>query len=366
METLNLKFENGLILYQELQWVMYPVNMFLAILNEILEHESKEKCTKLLLDSSAQDAATFYEHINSKSNAKQNITQYLDIINTLGLGETKLTYLSNTKIITNITPHLSKVYQQNYSTKPKIELELVAIGYIKNFLEKLYNKKITYQTINKQITTIAEFTITTEPTTRHQPIKLNINKKERKPSPILQKILINKHIKLDSGKILLWNTYATITSFSYLINLTSNQNQSYKEFFTHLGAMQAKAAVDLQKSLFGVQKDKMFSQIIEQTELIGIGTTTHEKTKEGLKFQLKHNLLHYSKQNKNTQNLETYFVNLIKGTFDFSFNKTTNIEKKQNSYNLIITKNTRKPNSEEIKIDKYINSKNIMVKSSGQ
>lgn len=366
----KVDFYEGHIFLNNLQVTLMPLNSFLCFINEVIENEDKDFIISNLIESLNEDTEILLSNISNKKPKTTIIKEFVTKINSLGIGEISLKQLNNKNIIfSENNQFLNKNYYKIYKKNPKINLEIILFSYLINLIQKIYKKKITYEfskQLNKSILKIKFLTQEIEEKKSIKNYDSNIITKV-KPSPILQKIILNKQIIFKNGKVTLWNTFATFIPLIGLINFASKLPREYDIFLEGLGAMQGKAAVGLQKKIFGIKKKAMFKQIIEQTELIGIGKTEFELNEKSLIFTLNNNLIeHYSQFYKKEEIylIKTLFESLIKGAYDFSFE--INSEKKDYKNKKILQNNSNERNltKKEKIIDNYINAKALIVKPS--
>ena len=364
----KLDFRQGFVFYKETQCFLFPLNYFLTIIYFIHKKENTKSFENILKKASYNDALIFANKLNKITNTKK-INLFLENLNNLGLGEIKLLRSNNNQLIFKI----EKLYLSNFSkkifkkNKEKLIPEIIFIKYIENFLEIILKRKnsYSYKIINN--TMIIHFTINEQ---ELKIKKINFKYPQIKSgniSTLMKKVIISRNIKSKNGILKIWTTNGTLIPYCFLLNILKEiDNNKYLEFFKALGKTQGKASVNMHKKLFGTKNSKVFWQVINISDISGLGKNDIKKqTPEKLKFN--HNLNSYYNQYYNYSDYELFIEHLISmyiGIYESSFNKEVKaiidgdyIELKE------IKSSSPKSNKIEKEIEEYLETK-ILVSTS--
>lgn len=373
-EKENLKFVNGLIFNNEIQCYLFPINSFLCILNELInKNDTETKIIEKLKKSSKIDSEIILENLNFKQTNIHKLKSYVEFINSLGMGKIELKTFSSEKILFHLKKNiLSLMYTKLYNEKPRIDLEYILVGYLENFASKLLKKEVTATLIKKnQENSLISITIT-ENKINLKPTKYyyEIPQKKYETSNTLKKIINGKHIHIEKGTFSIWNMFCVLCPYFYFIELTKENKNENEQFFKNLGRMQGKAATDIQTQIYGIKGKKVFLSVIEQSEISAMGKIDI-LNKNPLQFKIINNLAsHFNNFYKYEEfvNFMIYFENNIKGVYETSFNKKTEIIKKKGivTLKIISEKDIGKFSDEEKNINKIIKMKSLITKSSLQ
>jgi hypothetical protein len=370
MENLaqKIEFRGGLIFFHSLQFMFFPINSFLCVLNEINEkEENKEKIIKIFRTSSYIDSEIISrEIINSGIPDSMLIEEFLNKINSLGFGKVELEFIKKDYIsfvLTNLT--MTNNYTELFKKKPKVFPEEIIVGYLEKFIEILYKKRIKSKIINSGHNFILNIGI--EILNEEKPYKKSKfyydTKSEEGSSEVVNQVVIGEHINIKDGILTMWGTFGIFVPYFFLIELTSKLGKNYNKFFEALGRMQGRCAVSLQKDMFGVEKEKLLRQVLEQSDLVGFGKI--EIIKENpLKYKLKNNLetfFNYFYKSNHYENIRIFINNDFKGIYDFLCEKMTKIFFSKEIYSLKILKKTPDLSQKERELYKYIEPKSIVV-----
>lgn len=368
--TKKLEFRNGLVFNSEkTQFYMFAVNIFMLIFNNLLKNESTQKVKSILIESTQIDAKIFAKKLKRYKDKKVIIKKFLDIINDFGYGEIKLKFSNEDKLIFFIKKSfLSSSYKNIFSKTPKVIPEIIICGYLKYFLEEIYSKKINYSISTKNDDSIYfEFKLGKQISNKSNLDYQYQIVNNTSLSNILKKVIINKHIKIEKGIFNIWGTYALIFPYFFLIELFSKLDfNKYNLFFEDLGSIQAKTATEILIKKFGYNKNKIFKSTLEQSEILGGGKIIFN-LKENQKIEIKNNLTNYFSKYYTMDKiklLKKYNLYLVKGAFEFSYNKQTKIKINNKNYNLQIIKNIRNLSEKEKEIYNILNIKTMSIKSS--
>ena len=369
----EVEFSDGLLYKDNVQMYLTPINVFILILNKILETEDEVTCRKIFRDAIKKDAKIIYEQNKSKKISNlQKIEFILNFINTLGIGKIILKFNTNNKLVfIQDKKILSNIYFNLFKTEPKILLEEIFCGYLEESISLLF-KKETLCEIKKENNIIKYEVLITQNNLKDNEKQIfsyeQKNNSINEKSNSLKRVIVNKHLIINEGICTLWGVYAILIPYCYFIELTKKlDREKYDSFFENLGILLGSVSVDLQRQLFGISKD-LFKQVAEQTELVGTGKNQYSFNEENvLDFKYINNLEKHFK-NKYSENelflIKLYFRSLIRGVYQSSFEKTSLIEinKDEESFRLIPKNTTYELNKTQEKIKKYLNTKIIINK----
>ncbi len=369
---MKLVFSNGGLYYENMQFLIFPSNSFLTILHHLNKNYPRERVVKMIRGASKIDSKIYYDKIKDKKipiNLK--ISKYLEFINSLGIGETKIFRFTPDKIYFNVQNLvMTQTYNYTFEEKPEVFPEEIIVGFIKHFLENLLERKIDAEIESvKNSNLILKFNLRGRKKHLANKHAYPEEKYSTEINQISKKILSNKHLKLRCGVLQLWGIYATILPYFFLIELTKNFKEEDIEFFKTLGRMQGKAAVGIQQDSFGIEKEFLFKQILQQFDFIGMGTVRLLQIEPKVEFILKNNFsTHYKKYYSNEEYffLENYFVNDVRGIYESIYGITVEIIKKidrlNKYYKLVKIMDFRELSLYEREIDSFVNAKILINK----
>lgn len=360
----KLIFNNGKIYLDKIQFFLFPINSFLCLINEILKKETKENIEKILITSSKNDSLINPSEMKNKP-FKIIIDELLKKINNFGLGEIELKYIVKNKLtfICKETK-ISKYYLKIYKKQPSVPIEIIFVGFLKNFIEKYYSKETNYKYKLNNNTITIEISISEKNLKNKKENHFYEIDKNTSISNTIKRIIINKLMTSKKGTLKIWNIPILILPYFYFINLYSSlKEEKYSKFIEILGIMQGRSAVKSQMRIFGLKNnEKLLKSVSEQSELLG-GGVIEIKNITPFKYYINNNLKeHFSKfySEKELKLVETYFINLVRGVYEESYKTKSNLEIRK-SLN-IITKSNKKENSKiEDEVSHIINMKNIII-----
>ncbi len=327
-QNLNLEFRNGFVYFENLRSIIFPINAYLLIIHELSSILSKKILENKLTTWSKIDSLNFFKKLPKKISKLEKIKLSLILLNKIGLGELNLKKISNNKIKINFNNHLSIYYNKLFSEKAKVLPEILLIIFFKNILELIYSKKVNFKidlkTSEVEYTLLENLKINTQINTflETKTFSFSINS-------LIKKILISKHLKLDFGKLRIWNIRIMSIPIITILSIFNFINKNNKSFLPNFAISQGIIAAKTQKIQFGISNNKvLLEKVLLQSELLGIGKLNYNiEDSENFNFSFNLGLIEYEKlfSKKELQSFKIYSCNLVKGIFNLIYNKNTNL-----------------------------------------
>lgn len=325
----KIDFREGLVYFKNIQFFLFSINSILCLINKIFEYENLKTIYDILENISKDDSFLISENSKNIKSIKGKILYFLNIINSIGIGEVNIKILSKEKIIFKIDNCiLSKAYFKIFKKKPIIKIEYLNAFFIKNFLECLFNKEIEQKIkINNKNELIFLYKINPNKS------KFCFNKanyylkKDKNINDLLKKIIINKQIIIKDGYFNLLGSYAVIFPIYFVFNLYNNLDpKKYSSYLINLGYVHGICAVEFLKQKYGFDKKKLLSIICQQSSIVGVGKIKVINF-EPFKFQISNNFQRYYKYFliENINVFYFYFYNVFKGAYDKILNNNSEI-----------------------------------------
>jgi len=413
----NLKFKQGFVFIEDIETIIFPMEIFLIFFNEL--YLSDKQNFEIKLKQIILEDVKNIININLKLNKEITLIKFVNFINKLGFGEINLINKKNNFLIFKIkkqilTKYYLKIFKQNKNSD--LFFEKILIYYIQFFLElknnNKYNVIIKNKSINNEIFLFYEQIINTEnifsinknnnniisifnnlnsyklinfknifPITLNENImnynkinKYNIDNNlylnqfnlKKSISNLIIKVIVSNHFKLDSGILKLWNAFAVLINQIFFLELLNSLNsiKNGNIIIKDIGFIQGIIAVKMKKQKFGVSKENLLKQVIENSQLLGYGKAKFKQINEGIIIELDCFILSYNKNKYNSKNyiniLEEYYFNMCLGilveiyNLDFEIIKISNFKiklikkckyishsKKQNQYLEILSMKNR-------------------------
>jgi len=360
-------FTEGKIFYNKLQFYFIPLNSFIILIKEIIENSEKDKIKNIFHNAAKIDTEILYSQLSNKISIKDKINFFLEVISKIGMGDVKLKCIEKNKIIFISDNILSRTYYNFYQSKPSIPLEEIILGYIKYFLQNLLKKEIKIKISDKILKNkiIIECNILDN---CYEIISQNNNyldfSKNIIQNNVIKKITLNQHIMMKNGFLTIWNVGAIMIPCFFFIEVCSKlEKNKFEKIFEDLGIAQGYSAVDLQTKMFGVDQEPqtLFNQVIQQSELIGMGNTKILSYKN-LEFNFINGIYTYRKFYENEEYflLDIYFRNLIKGVYEKSYGEKTTMETINDISKLEKISNKSNLNKNQKEMFKYLTTKSLV------